>query len=128
MDRKLADSEWVILKALWGQPPQTLKSIITNVHKNQPEINWSYKTYHSYLRTMCEKKLIYCEIKNARDNYYSPLVTREEALKAEGESLLTRISGNAVGELVVMLVEEGRLSEKAQKELMALAERLEKQF
>lgn len=52
-----------------GVPVQTLKSIISNVQENQPEVNWGYKTYHSDLRTMCEKKLVSCEIKNARDNY-----------------------------------------------------------
>jgi predicted transcriptional regulator len=126
MGKRLADSEWIILKALWGNKPQTLRSIISNVHENQPDVNWSYKTYHSYLRTMCEKKLVSCEIKNARDNYYSPLITREEALEAEGDSLLTRISSNSVGELVVMLSESGKLSEKSRRELLKLAQSLEK--
>ncbi len=126
MGKRLADSEWIILKALWEHPPQTLKSIISNVQKGQPDVSWNYKTYHSYLRTMCEKKLVSCEIKNARDNYYSPLITREEALEAEGDSLLTRISGNSVGELVVMLSESGKLSEKSQRELLRLAQSLEK--
>lgn len=128
MSKRLADSEWIILKALWERPPQTLGSIISNVHKNQPDVNWSYKTYHSYLRTMCEKKLVSCEIKNARDNYYSPLITREEALEAEGESLLARISGNSVGELVSMLSENGKLSERSRLELLKLAQILEKRW
>jgi BlaI family transcriptional regulator, penicillinase repressor len=123
--RRLTDTEWILLKALWGREPQTLGSIIQTIRQGQPEVDWNYKTYHTYLRAMCEKGLAVCEVKNARDNFYSPGITREEALQAESKSLINRISGGSVGELVAMMAQSGQLTERDQKELMELAQRLD---
>lgn len=123
--KRLTDTEWVLLKALWGREPQTLGSIIQVIRQEQPEVDWNYKTYHTYLRLMCEKGLVTCEVKNARDNYYSPHVTREDALKAESQSLISRISGGSVGELVAMMAQSDQLTGHDQQELLELARKLE---
>lgn len=127
MEKKLLDAEWTILRVLWGKEPQTMRNIIASVQSDQPDIGWQYKTYHSYLRIMLEKGLIGCENKNKRDKLYYPLVSREQALKAEGETLLSRISKGSMGALVAMLADEGQLSKKDHQELKALAQRLEKE-
>lgn len=124
MERKLLDCDWTILKALWGEKPLAMKDIIASVRERQPEIKWSYKTYHTYLRVMLEKGLIGCEVLSARDKLYFPLITREDALKAESESLLSRVSMDSMGRLVAMMAREGQLSDKDRQELAALFERL----
>ncbi len=127
MEKKLLDAEWTILRALWGQKPRTMGEIISTVQEEQPEIGWQYKTYHSYLRIMLEKGLIGCEEKNRRDKLYYPLVSREEALRAEGETLLSRISAGSMGALVAAMADSGQLSNEDRQQLLALAERLEKE-
>lgn len=127
MEKKLLDAEWTILRVLWGNEPQTMRNIIASVQSDQPDIGWQYKTYHSYLRIMLDKGLIGCENKNKRDKLYYPLVSREQALKAEGETLLSRISKGSMGALVAMLADDGQLSKKDQQELKALAQRLEEE-
>lgn len=127
MDKKLLDAEWTILRALWGKQPQTMREIISAVQDEQPDIGWHYKTYHSYLRIMVEKGLIGCEDKNKRDKLYFPLVSRGEALKAEGETLLSRISTGSMGALVAAMADSGQLSDKDRQELLRLAERLEEE-
>jgi BlaI family penicillinase repressor len=124
---RLTDTEWIVMKALWGREPQTLGNIIQTIRREQPEVEWNYKTYHTYLRLMCDKGLVACEVKNARDNFYSSAVSREEALRAESKNLLSRINGGSVGELVAMMAESGQLTERDQQELMRLAKRLEKE-
>lgn len=126
MNKKLLDSEWTILKSLWGRKPQTLKSIIQSIQMSHPDINWNYKTYHTYLRIMQEKELIGSEIKNGKDKLYFPLVSEEDALKAESENLLSRINLNSVGRLVAMLAENEGLSENEQQELLDFASKMEK--
>lgn len=126
MEKKLLDAEWTILRALWDQKPQTMKEIIKSVQMEQPEVGWQYKTYHSYFRIMLEKGLIGCEDKNLRDKLYFPLLSREEALKSESETLLSRISTGSMGRLVAMMAENGQLSENDRTELMELSARLEK--
>lgn len=127
MERKLLDAEWTILRALWGQSPRTMREIVGAVQAEQPEIGWQYKTYHSYLRIMLDKGLIRCEDKNKRDKLYYPLVTREEALRAEGETLLSRISVGSMGALVATMADSGQLSEQDREALAALAERLDRE-
>lgn len=126
MKNRLADSEWIILKALWGKPPQTMKQIVQSIQKEQPEVDWGYKTYHTYLRNMCAKGLLQAEERNLKDKLYSPLITQEEAIRAESESLLSRRSYfGSVGRLVMMMSEDGQLTENEQKELIRLAQKLE---
>ncbi len=127
MKKGLADSEWIILKSLWGRPPQTMKQIVMRIHENQPEVEWGYKTYHTYLRNMCEKGLIQAEERNLKDKLYSPRITKDEALQLETESILNRSDRfGSVGRLVMMMAENGQLTEQDQQELMELAQRLEK--
>ncbi len=126
MDKRLADSEWVILKALWGGPPKTMKQIVESIKSEQPEVNWSYKTYHTYLRNMVVKGLITAEERNLKDKLYSAAVTREEAMRAESSEILSRRNYfGSVGRLVAMMAENGQLSKKDMEELKALASRLD---
>lgn len=103
-----------------------MKQIIANVQKAEPGLAWQYKTYHSYLRIMTEKGLIGCEDKNQRDKIYHPVITREEAIMAESETLLSRLSSGGVGKLVAMMAKNGQLSNDDKKELMELTALLEK--
>ena len=128
MEKRLADSEWVILKALWGRPAQTMKQIVERVQAEQPEVNWSYKTYHTYLRNMTTKGLIAAEERNLKDKLYMARISKEDALRAEGSELLSRRGYfGSVGRLVAMMAEDGQLSKKDMEELKALAARLEEE-
>ncbi len=127
MTKRLLDSEWTILKALWGKEPQTLKSIVQSVQKEQPDVDWNYKTYHTYLRIMQEKGMIGSSIKNGKDKLYFPLITEGEALQSESESLLNRINVRSVGRLVALLAENGGLSDEDQHDLLDFASKMEKQ-
>lgn len=127
MKKRLLDSEWTILKALWNREPQTLKSIVERIRRAQPEVDWNYKTFHSYLRIMQEKQLLASESINGKDKVYYPLISREEALKCESESLLSRISVASVGRLVALLAKSEGLSQDDQRELLDFSTRLENQ-
>ena len=128
MDRRLADSEWVILKTLWDRPAQTMKQIVENVRAEQPEVNWSYKTFHTYLRNMAAKGMITAEERNLKDKLYAAAVTREDAMRAESSEIISRRGYfGSVGRLVAMMAEDGQLSKKDAEELKALAARLERE-
>jgi len=126
MQKRLADSEWIILNALWGRPPQTMKQIVDIIQAQQPDVTWSYKTYHTYLRNMAAKGLVTTEERNLKDKLYAAAVTEDEALRAEGRELLSRRDYfGSVGRLVAMMAESGQLSKKDMEELKALADKLD---
>ncbi len=128
MDKRLLDCEWILLRALWGKQPRTMKQIVEWVRTEWPDIQWNYKTYHSYLRKMEEKGLIASETRNLKDKIYSPLVTREEAIGAETENILSRSSYfGSVGRLVVAMAEKNQLTAQDREELIRLAQKLEKE-
>lgn len=128
MDKRLLDCEWILLGALWENPPQTMKQIVERVRAQRPGIAWSYKTYHSYLRKMEEKGLITSETRNLKDKLYSPIITQEEAIEVETENILSRSSYfGSVGRLLIAMVEKHQLTEKDRQDLIRLAEQLEKE-
>ena len=124
MDRRILDCEWLILRALWNKDAQSMGEIIASVKKEQPDIQWKYKTYHSYLRVMLEKELIGCEILNVKEKRYFPLITEEEALSQESETLLSRISRRSLGRMMAMMAQNAQLSERDKKELAELFSKL----
>lgn len=128
MEKRLLDCEWILLRALWGKPPQTMKQIVGWVRMQWPDIKWNYKTFHSYLRKMEEKELIASETRNLKDKIYSPLVSQEEAIGAETENILSRSSYfGSVGRLVVAMAEKKQLTAQDREELIRLAQKLEKE-
>lgn len=128
MKKRLADSEWVILKVLWGQPPQTMKQIVKAVHEQRSDIEWSYKTYHTYLRNMTNKNLLLAQERNLKDKLYSALISEEDAMAAEGGELTSRRGFfGSVGRLMLAMADNGQLTDQDRRELMALAKRLEQE-
>lgn len=126
MNKPLLDAEWVILEAIWNSPPQTLGQIIQTIRQNRPDIEWDYKTYHTHLRRMIQRGLIASDTKNLRDKLYYALVTRDNALDAEGRDLLRRSARfGSVGRLVKTLGQNGQLSAEDKRELLSLARELE---
>jgi BlaI family penicillinase repressor len=120
MNKRILDCEWIILRAMWGQESQSMGEIIAKVQRAHPEIEWKYKTYHSYLRVMVDKGLIGCDVLNAKEKRYFHLVTREEALEQESETILARISEKSLGRMMAMMVQKASLSESDKKELAEL--------
>ena len=124
MDKRLKDSEWIILRALWEQSPLDLKGIIAAVQRQRPEVRWDYKTYHSFLRILLEKGLVSAQ-RHGKNNLYSPAITENRALSYEADSLVSRRSYyGSVSSLMVNMAEQGKLTQAEKQELMELAQRL----
>ncbi len=123
---RLTDTDWILLKALWDRPPQTLGNIVASVQAAQKDINWSYKTYYTYLNNLCAKGYAGYDIRNAKaDRLYHAEISREEAMEMESESLISRISGDQLGRLIATMARSDQLSEREQQELTELVNRLE---
>lgn len=126
MEKKLLDCEWIILRVLWKKPAMSMGEIIAGVQKENPEVQWKYKTYHSYLRVMTEKDLIGCDVLNAKEKRYFALLSQEDALRMESETVVQRISAHSLPRIMAMMAENSALTEEDVEQLAALFERLKK--
>jgi len=112
--------EWMVMQALWGKPPQTLSEVIRAMGE---AMDWSYRTYASYLNKLCEKGVAGFEAKG-RDKFYYPLVDRAQCIRAEGRSLLRKVSERSAKELLVCMIEESGLSPEDHEDLKKLLDEL----
>jgi BlaI family penicillinase repressor len=119
----LTKPEWAVMTALWQKSPQTLSGVIETM---KGTLNWSYRTYASYLRKLCEKGFVGFEAKG-RDNFYFPLVQRDQCILQESRDLLQKVSKQSTKELLVCMIRESGLSSQDQAELARLLEDLAKE-
>jgi Predicted transcriptional regulator len=110
----------MVMQALWGKPPQTLSEVIRAMGE---AMDWSYRTYASYLNKLCEKGVAGFEAKG-RDKFYYPLVDRAQCIRAEGRSLLRKVSERSAKELLVCMIEESGLSPEDHEDLKKLLDEL----
>ncbi|MFZ5975503.1 MAG: BlaI/MecI/CopY family transcriptional regulator [Bacillota bacterium] len=122
MKDTLTYPEWMVMSALWGREPQTLSEVIETMGKT---MSWSYRTYASYLRKLCEKGLVGFEAKG-RDKFYYPLVGKDQCIRAESRSLIRKVSEKSAKDLLVCMIQESGLSQKDHAELQKLLEELSK--
>jgi BlaI family penicillinase repressor len=122
MKDTLTYPEWMVLSALWEKQPQTLSQVIRTM---EGKMNWSYRTYASYLRKLCEKGAAGFEV-NGREKYYYPLADREQCIRAESRSLIQKVSEKGTKDLLVCMIQESGLSPKDHEDLQKLLEELSK--
>lgn len=127
MNKKILDCEWMILRALWDKPKQSMGEIIASVQEDHPEVQWKYKTYHSYLRVMLEKGLIGCDVLSAKEKRYFAILTQDDALRLESESVMQRVSKRSLARMMAMMVENTALTDEDKRQLTALFESLKKE-
>jgi len=126
--KKLTDADWILLRALWNAPHQTMGQIVQAVRDDDPHIKWSYKTYYTYLNNLCNKAFAAYDVHNAKaDRLYYPLISREEAMAIESESLLSRVKKDSLPMLIATMAASDQLSADEQKQLAALVDTLEEE-
>ena len=120
MKKSLSKAEWAVMSALWENPDQTISGIIATMGSR---MDWKYNTYVTYVGRMCEKGLIgYRHL--GRDNFYYPLVEKEQCYMAESRDILDKFSSHAAKELLVYMIRDSGLTAKDREELMALLDDL----
>lgn len=123
MKETLTYPEWAVMSALWDKPPQTLSEVIAAMGD---AMDWSYRTYASYLNKLCEKGQVGFQIRG-RDKFYFPLIEKARCIRAESRSLLRKVSEKSAKELLVCMIEESGLSPQDHEELKKLLEQLSKE-
>ena len=123
MKNTLTKPEWAVMSALWAHPDQTISGIIAAMGD---KMDWKYNTYVTYVKRLCAKGFIGYNI-YGRDNFYYPLIDKEQCIMAESESIIDKISDMSIKALLVQMIKGSDLSPKDLNELKQLIDDLNKE-
>ena len=114
---KLFESEIKVMEILWSSGPLAAKEVSLLAAER---IGWNKNTTYTVLKKLEAKGLI----RRGEPNFIcTPLVTRDEAQRAEAKSLLQRVFGGSKKALFSALLQEESLTDEEIAELKALIEK-----
>ena len=116
----ISEAEWKIMRVLWEKPDLTLRDIIASLE----ETDWSYTTIRTLVTRLLEKGAIAAD-KSSNNFKYFPAVTEDECKLKEMNRFLSRVFDGSVSMLVSTLTKDSNLTEKEQKELMIIIEKMD---
>ncbi len=115
----ISEAEWKVMKLLWAKSPQGAYDIIEVLGKSE---DWHPNTIKTILSRLHKKKAL--GVKKYKNLYlYYPLVSEEDCVHAESELFLQRLFGGSVKPLLVHFVKRQRLTAADLEELKRMLER-----
>jgi predicted transcriptional regulator len=104
---RLTPAEWEIMEAVWNLPgPASVRDVLEHAYPNGEK---AYTTVQTVMNTL-EKKQLLGRKKTGLVYFYSPTRTREEMIKSEMSSLISRVFGGSIPELANSLLSLDDLS------------------
>lgn len=116
----LTTPEWIVMSALWGREPLVLGEIIETIGDR---VDWSYTTYASYMKILSDKGFVGFTTRGRMKFYYAA-VDKETCIASEGESILEKLGGSDVEELMLCMIKKTGLSKEGQERMKALIDSL----
>ncbi len=110
---QISSAESMLMQALWDRHPQSADELIRTLG---PVQGWHESTVKTLITRLLQKQAITAE-KDGRRSLYAPLLTRDEWIADQSESLLDRVFGGRVAPLVAHFAEHRKLSRKDLAEL-----------
>lgn len=123
MQRSLSKPEWALMETLWAAPNLTMSGIVTAMGD---AFDWKYNTYVTYVKRMGDKGLIGFK-RIGRDNFYYPLVEKDECFMEESRHILDKFPSHSAKDLLVHMIRDSELTENDRDELKALLDSLSKE-
>lgn len=115
---KIADAEMEIMNALWTASPLTASEIVAALEKRK---SWDPRTVKTLINRLHNKGAIGFE-KSGRKYSYFPLVPRDECIRNETRSFISKFKNGMLGPVLTTFLEEAALSEKEIGELRQMLE------
>lgn len=115
--KKLPDTEFEIMKAIWENKPPLTTSMLMEALGN--EKGWKVPTLISFLNRLVEKGFLRTE-KNGKERTYYPLIKKDDYLKFESKNFIKNYHDNSFLSLVNTLYDGKKLSSDEIRELEIL--------
>ena len=116
---EITDAELEIMKVLWKNKEITLNEIVEILSKKEKKNKSTIKTL---LYRLIEKGSVKSITKNKKENTYKAEIKKEDYLKKENETFLTKLYNGSTNKLLLNFVEEKKITKKDLKDLLDLIE------
>jgi BlaI family penicillinase repressor len=103
----ISDAEWQVMEAVWARSPATANEVIDRLSGRGAE--WNPRTIRTMLNRLIGKRALGYTAEGKR-YLYEPLVSREDCVRAQSRSFLSRVFGGATGAALLHFVAENDLS------------------
>jgi BlaI family penicillinase repressor len=111
---RISETEWEIMRVVWGRNPVTAAEIIEELSK--ADASWHPVTAKTLINRLVKKGALGFD-QEGRAYLYRPLVSEGECISAVSSSFLERVFGGSLSGLVAHFVEQRKLSPKQLREL-----------
>ena len=116
--KKLPDTEFEIMKAVWASNPPITANIIMQNHGNKA--GWKVQTAISLLLRLVERGFLRTE-KNGKERTYFPIVKKDDYLKFETGKFIKQFHNNSILNFVNTMYDGEALNDDDIDELLAWA-------
>ena len=116
----ISPAEWQIMEILWKEP-RTLMELVRTLTESE---GWAKSTVTTLVRRLEQKKVIGYEAQGRTKTFY-PLVSRDEVVAQQSESLLKRAYHGSLGLFVSSMVQRNNLSREDIDELYRILHKAE---
>ncbi len=116
----VSPAEWQVMEVLW-QEPHTLMELVRILGDTE---GWAKSTVTTLIRRLEQKGIIGYEAEG-RTKTFHPIVTREEVVAQQSESLLKRAYNGSLGLFLSTMVRQNDLTREDIDELHAILHKAE---
>ena len=116
----ISESEWDVMNVLWSAGgPLAAADVVDRLSGVR---DWSPRTVKTLLNRLINKGALAYEAQGKR-YLYRPRVTREQCVREETRSFLSRVFANAPGPMLLQFVAQARLTPEEVEALKRLLDR-----
>ena len=122
--KRLAQVEWETMEGIWqSTKPVSAREILTRLYPNGEK---AYTTVQTIMNNLTGKGFLEKE-KVGLVNFYTPIVSRDEATRVETQSMVSKLFQGSFGVLAAYLVNSGELSQQEIERLRELIDAKDRQ-
>jgi BlaI family penicillinase repressor len=116
----ISDSEWDVMNVLWSaDAPLAASDVVARLASVR---DWSPRTVKTLLNRLINKGALAYDAEGKR-YLYRPRVTREQCVREETRSFLSRVFANAPGPMLLQFVAQARLTPEEVEALKRLLDK-----
>lgn len=116
---KVSEAEWQVMNVLWHDSPLTVKEIVVILSKHT---DWHFETIRTLVNRLEKKGAIGYE-KHGRKHHYYPLISQEQCVRQEAESVLSRTGTAVLKPILAAFIEQEDLSDEEIEDLRRILEK-----